>query len=229
MEKIISEKVELIEYGKNFYSHTLTGVVHKYLKEYQKASTTELMNFVKNKELFKSNRKKYSLNEDSAIFQALLGLSSTNIFNISKDSWSLNEAKAKEYKKLKIRKYCNDLLKKEKNIPFIPSKKKVFKKVKLLQKLSQELKNKKESFNSFPLKGLNGDESINEAEKMIGKNRLFGLIEGYLITVKYCKFYLVAKIIDKKYENSPYQIQDKLVTIQKKLKKLGKGIIIDDN
>ena len=121
------------------------------------------------------------------------------------------------------------MLKKEKNIPFIPSKKKVFKKVKLLQKLSQELKNKKESFNSFPLKGLNGDESINEAEKMIGKNRLFGLIEGYLITVKYCKFYLVAKIIDKKYENSPYQIQDKLVTIQKKLKKLGKGIIIDDN
>lgn len=213
----------LISYGKQIFYKTLVGKIYKYLKKHEEASTAQLNFLVKGKELIRGNGKTYTLEEDPIIKKSLLGVSSTNIFSITKDLWRLNPKKAKEYKQSKVRKYYNRSLRDQTKLPLMQKSTKLFKKIKLLQKLLTEVKNrgKKDHFKN-PFKKLEGIENVVEAANKLGRHRFLGMIEGYLITTKYCKFYIVSKIMDKNYQNSPFEIQDKLDVIQERLKKFEK-------
>ena len=109
-------------------------------------------------------------------------------------------------------------------MPYLQKNTKLFKRIKLLQRLTTEVKGRQEYSDVFihPFKNLDGNETVVEAGNKLGRNKLLGMIEGYLITMKYCIFYLVSKVMDKKYQNSPFEIQDKLFQLQTRLKNFEK-------
>jgi hypothetical protein len=184
-------KIErLITQGKTVFYKTITGKVYKYLKKYEEVDTEKLINYLMKKYLVKALGKTYHFENVSACRKALLGITTLGIFDVTKDLWKLIPDKAKEYKQRKIRKYYNKSLRTNFKIPFNPKEPKLFKKIRFLQKNINELKTKKETagFFSDPFKNLEGGEDIREAVDKIGRNQLLGMIEGYLITTKYCDF-----------------------------------------
>lgn len=176
------------------------------------------------KPLYKSNGLHYNFDSRTTCRKALMGIIGTGIFSITKDTWTLMKLKAKDYKQVKIRKYYNKSLRLKNRLPLCSKPPKLFKKIKFLQKTMVDMKNKKETENLFnePFKALDGTEGIIEAAEKMGRQRLLGMLEGFLITTKYCNFYIVNKIMNKNYQNSTYNIQDKLMSIYERLKKFEK-------
>ena len=221
---------KFITYGKAVFYKTLIGKIYKYLKKYEEATTEKLINYLIKKTLIRGNGKTYQFDSVSSCRQAVCGTSSSGIFDVTKDNWKLIEGKAKLYKQGKVRKYYNKSLRSDNRLPLYVKEPKLFKKIRFLQKHVNEIKSKKttEGLLSEPLKELEGGEDIKEAAEKIGKGKLFGMIEGYLITTKYCKFYIVSKIMNKNYQNSSYEIQDRLVKIHERLKNFEKYITHND-
>lgn len=217
---------KLITYGKSIFYKTLIGKLYKYLKKYEEGSTEKLINYLMKKTLIKGNGKTYHFDSVSSCKQGLYGTCTSGIFDVVKDNWKLVLSRAKHYKQVKIRKYYNKSLRHDNKLPLYVKEPKLFKKIRFLQKQLNEMKSKKntEVVLVEPLKELEGGEDIREAADKIGKAKLFGMIEGYLITTKYCKVYLVSKIMNKNYQNSTYEIQDRLVNIHERLKNFEKYI-----
>ena len=127
---------DVISYGKAIFYSTLVGKVYKFLKKHTEATTIQLIHQLKSKEFNKSNGRNYSFHDESSIRKALLGLSSTNIFIIDKDTQKLSLCRAKEYKHKKVRKYYNKSVKHNFKLPLLGKRTKLFKKVKLMQRRS---------------------------------------------------------------------------------------------
>lgn len=219
-----NEVQNIISYGKAMFNKTLVGRVYKYLKKHRTGTTSKLLYYVMKKPLYKSSGLPYNFESKTACRKALMGIIGTRIFSVTKDNWALMKLRAKDYKQVKIRKYYNKSLRQKNRLPLSSKPPKLFKKIKFMQKTVIELKNKKETENLFnePFKALDGTEGIFEAAEKVGKPRLLGMIEGFLITTKYCNSYIVNKIMNKNYQNSTYNIQDKLISIYERLKRFEK-------
>lgn len=179
----------LITYGKQMFYMTLAGKVYKFLKKHSEASTSTLIQYLQRKELLHSSGKTYMLNGEPAVRQALLGAATSSMFTIIKDTWRLNSQRAKECKRLKIRKHYNRSIRAKHSLPLLTDHPKLFKKIRLLQKLTTELKSNNSTAKALknPFKKLEGTEDLVKAAQIIGKDQFLGMIEGFLITTKYCK------------------------------------------
>jgi hypothetical protein len=218
------QKINSLSHAKTMYYKTLVGIVHKHLKKIKQASTDELLVYIKSKEIVRPTGQKYEINDDIVAHKSLLGITSTHIFNLSRDIWTLNEERAREYKSEKVKKYSRKYFRTNTSLPLLPKASKLLRNMQLIHSFTLEMKSKDQTKDLFinPFKILDGDENIIQAGAKIGKDQLIGMIEGYLITSKYCKYYVVSKIIEKKYRTSSFEILDKLEVIDERLKKVQK-------
>ena len=214
-----TNQINLISCGKKIFNNTLVGKVYRFVKLNRGTTTEQIEDFLNGSEFCKPNGLKYRLEDGKALRQALLGITSTYIFRVTGDLWELNKAKAKNYKKQKIRKYFNKVSRDSITIPKSIKETKLSKKIRLIQFFISELKSKEGQSKIFdyPFKNLNGDEDIIEAESKLGQERLLGMVQGFVLTSKFCKFYVVAKITDANYKNSSLEIQEKLIRIEERL------------
>ena len=219
-----NDMLNLIAYGKNVFNKTIVGRVYKYLKKHGIGTTDNIVIYLMRKLVNKGNGQVCDFSSNKVCRKALLGLMTTEIFNVDKDTWTLNKPKAKEYKQIKIRKYYNRTHKTSLKLPLSSKASKLFKKIKFLHRSLSEMKKNKETENLFidPFCGMDESEGIIQAAGKVGKEKLLGMIEGYLLTTKYCILYVVGKIMNKNYQNSPFEIQDKLIRVYERLKSFEK-------
>ena len=112
-----TNQINLISCGKKIFNNTLVGKVYRFVKLNRGTTTEQIEDFLNGSEFCKPNGLKYRLEDGKALRQALLGITSTYIFRVTGDLWELNKAKAKNYKKQKIRKYFNKVSRDSITIP----------------------------------------------------------------------------------------------------------------
>lgn len=217
-----ADKYSLLQVGKELFYKSLVGLLYRQINNNLYLTTDQLLAFLRNNEIQKHNGKTYTLEDEESARQALFGTISTNVFKVVKDTWTINKDKAKAYKHHKIRKYCNTSAKSSSFVPVLNKTTRLSKRISMLERLLAEVEAKpgNEKILKHPFEALEGSESIIEAGEKIGKEKFIGIIEGYLITTKYCKVYVVAKIMDKRHKNSTGTLQQKIESIQDRVKRL---------
>ena len=185
-----NEVLNMISYGRTVFYKTIVGKVYKYLKKHEANTTDSIVIYLMRKSLIKANGRQCGFDSTSACKKALLGLITTGIFNVDKDTWTLNKPKAKDYKQIKVRKYYNKTSRSNLKLPLCSKTSKLFKKIKFLQRGLTEMKKSKDTEMLLldPFGGFDETDGLIEAAEKVGKEKMLGMIEGYLITTKYCIF-----------------------------------------